>query len=93
LTRIETSAISQRELIVDVAAQLFIENGYVATSVRQIAEHVGCTEAAMYYHFKDGKHELFQAIPEKNISDLMNALEASRGAPSQHDFITRYGPD
>jgi len=61
--------------------------------VRQIAEHVGCTEAAMYYHFKDGKHKLFQAIPKKNIPDLMNALETSRGAPSLHDFITRYGPD
>jgi len=66
LTRIENSAICQRELIVDVAAQLFIENGYAATSVRQLAEHVGCTEAAMYYHFKNGKHELFQAIPEKH---------------------------
>ena len=65
LTCIETSAISQRELIVDVDAQLFIENGYAATSVRQIAGHVGCTEATMYYHFKDGKHELLQAIPKK----------------------------
>ena len=31
LTRIETSAISQRDLIVDVVAQLFIKNGYAAT--------------------------------------------------------------
>jgi len=29
----------------------------------------------------------------KNMPDLMNALEASRGAPALHDFITRYGPD
>ena len=65
LTSIETSAISQRALIVDVAVQLFIENGYAATSVRQIAEHVGCSEAAKCYHFKDGKYELFQAVPKK----------------------------
>ena len=48
LTSIVTSAISRRALIVDVAAQLFIENEYTATSVCQIAAHVGCTEDAMY---------------------------------------------
>ena len=35
----------------DIALDLFIEQGYDKTSLRQIAEQLGHTKAAVYYHF------------------------------------------
>jgi AcrR family transcriptional regulator len=40
-----------RERIVDVAEELFAERGYGGTSLRHIAEHLGISKAAVYYHF------------------------------------------
>jgi AcrR family transcriptional regulator len=40
-----------RERILDVALELFIEQGYDKTSLREIAERLDVTKAALYYHF------------------------------------------
>jgi len=45
------SPTSTRERILDVALELFNEQGYDKTSLRQIAERLGVTKAALYYHF------------------------------------------
>jgi len=87
----KTKKNNRREIILDTAARLFLERGYAATSVRQIAESAGCTEAAIYYHFKDGKRELLRVVAEQRMSGLMVALETSRNANSLGDFITRFG--
>ena len=39
-----------RERILDIALDLFIEQGYDKTTLRQIAEPLGFTRAAIYYH-------------------------------------------
>ncbi|HWE65416.1 MAG TPA: helix-turn-helix domain-containing protein [Acidimicrobiales bacterium] len=44
-------ALSTRERILDVALDLFIEKGFDKTSLREIAEQLGFTKAALYYHF------------------------------------------
>jgi AcrR family transcriptional regulator len=54
--------INRKDLIIEIASDLFLKQGYEATSVRQIADAVGVTEAALYYHFKEGKRELLQAV-------------------------------
>ena len=41
-----------RQRILDVALDLFVEQGYEKTSLREIAEGVGVTKAALYYHFQ-----------------------------------------
>jgi AcrR family transcriptional regulator len=40
-----------RERILQVALELFGEHGYDATSLRDIAERLGITKAALYYYF------------------------------------------
>src|SRR5215218_10427062 len=40
-----------RTRILEVASELFTEQGYDATSLRQIADRLGFTKAALYYHF------------------------------------------
>lgn len=86
-----TDRVNRREVMIDVAARLFMEHGYTATSVRQISEEVGCTEAALYYHFKDGKRELLKAVVERNMPDLMGVVKQCQGAASLHDLIRRFG--
>jgi len=48
----ETTAKATRERILDIALELFTEHGYDKTSIRDIAERLGTTKAALYYHFK-----------------------------------------
>jgi AcrR family transcriptional regulator len=46
-----TESPSTRERILDIALELFSEQGYDKTSLRDIAERLGTTKAALYYHF------------------------------------------
>jgi AcrR family transcriptional regulator len=41
-----------REKIQEIALELFAEQGYEKTSLREIAERLGVTKAALYYHFR-----------------------------------------
>src|ERR1700761_3598526 len=41
-----------RERILDVAQELFTRDGYDKTSLRDIAERLGVTKAALYYYFE-----------------------------------------
>lgn len=43
---------STRERILDIALELFVARGYDKTSLRDIAERLGTTKAALYYHFE-----------------------------------------
>ena len=52
---------TRREEIVEVAARLFKQKGYSATTMRDIAEQVGMEAASMYNHIK-GKDELLSEI-------------------------------
>ena len=79
-----------RDRIIEEAARLFVEQGYVATSVRQIAEACGCTEAALYYHFKEGKRELLQAAVEHIMPDLLEAVEECGRAKSLHELVVLF---
>jgi AcrR family transcriptional regulator len=45
------SAAQTRERILGLALELFTDHGYDATSLRDIAERLGTTKAALYYHF------------------------------------------
>jgi AcrR family transcriptional regulator len=50
-----------RERIQEVALELFGERGYDDTSMREIAERLGLTKAALYYHFKT-KEEILGTV-------------------------------
>jgi AcrR family transcriptional regulator len=47
-----TTGTETRERILDVALELFTEHGYDKTSLRDIAEQLGITKAALYYYFE-----------------------------------------
>ena len=52
---------STRERILDVALDLFIEKGFDGTSLREIAEQLGFTKAALYYHYAS-KDDILMAL-------------------------------
>lgn len=61
-----------RERILDAALALFAEKGYDATSMREIAEQLGITKAALYYHF-DSKADIVRAMladTERRVAEL-----------------------
>jgi len=73
-----TKGETTRAAIEDAAVELFIKNGYHATSMRQIAEHAELALGGIYNHFKS-KEEIFEAIvvdkhPYRKIMPLI--LEA-----------------
>ena len=63
-----------REEILLAAKHLFIEQGYHGLSMRQIAEAVAVSKAAIYYHFRD-KEELFLAILEIYLDEIEAILD------------------
>ena len=56
-----TKGETTRLAIEDAAVELFMEYGYHATSMRQIADHAGLALGGIYNHFAS-KEELFEAI-------------------------------
>ncbi|KMS83537.1 MULTISPECIES: TetR/AcrR family transcriptional regulator [Streptomyces] len=59
-----------RQRIQDVALELFAEQGYEKTSLREIAERLDVTKAALYYHFKT-KEEIIVSL----FADLTKPIE------------------
>jgi AcrR family transcriptional regulator len=59
--------------ILEAASALFAERGYRATSMRAIAEEVGITKAALYYHFAS-KEELLHRLTLPMLDELEGAL-------------------
>jgi AcrR family transcriptional regulator len=55
---------SKRDQIVKAALNVFLENGYAATSMNRVAAQAGVIKATIYSHFKD-KEQLFAAIIEE----------------------------
>ena len=52
-----------RARIQAVAVEMFTERGYEKTSLREIAEALGVTKAALYYHFKS-KEDIVRSLVE-----------------------------
>lgn len=70
-----------RKQILDASLRLFSEKGFARTSVRDIAQAAGITDAAIYYHF-ESKRELFEAlVEERGFTSALEGLE--RAAPDQ----------
>lgn len=81
---------NRKELILEAAQELFMRQGYAATSVRQIADVVGCTEAALYYHFPAGKRSLLQAALENKVPEIQQTLAHCRAAESLPELVRAY---
>ncbi len=69
------------------ALALFTANGYEATSLREVAEVLGITKAALYYHFRS-KEDIVRAIMQgrnDEARDLRRWVDAQPPAPDLLD--------
>ena len=64
MTRRARFSASTKRALVDVAEQLFTENGYTATSLDAIVAGADVTKGALYHHFS-GKQAIFEAAFER----------------------------
>jgi AcrR family transcriptional regulator len=76
-----------------VALELFIEQGYESTSLREIAERLGVTKAALYYHFKT-KEDIVASLMQDRLAVMTELVEWARSQPPSHElrreFLRRY---
>lgn len=79
--------------IQDVALELFSERGYEKTSLREIAEKLEVTKAALYYHFKTKEDiviGLFQDLGRPIDELIAWAEEQPRTLETKQELLRRY---
>ncbi|MDF1595507.1 MAG: helix-turn-helix domain containing protein [Acidimicrobiia bacterium] len=83
-----TATISTRERILATAAELFARRGYSTASLQDVADRLGITKAALYYHF-DSKDDILLTVlhPYFEAADAFLSAEAVRGP---HELLTSY---
>ncbi len=74
MTRKEQAEHTKAHLIA-VAQELFIEQGYQATSIAQILDQAGLAKGALYHHFPDGKRSLFAEVVDVVDEQLHHGFE------------------
>ncbi|MCE5291899.1 MAG: TetR/AcrR family transcriptional regulator [Nocardiaceae bacterium] len=75
-----TAASPMRDRILRVALELFTEHGYDGTSLREIAEKLDVTKAALYYHFKS-KDAILLTLVNDWREQTMSLVEWGREQP------------
>lgn len=68
-------ASERREHLVRLAAELFAEKGFQATTVRNIAEEAGILSGSLYHHF-DSKESIVDEILSGFFTDIMAGYQA-----------------
>lgn len=84
---------TRKDVIISKAAILFREKGYSATSMRDLAEHVGVEAASLYNHISS-KAEILQEICFRVATNFMTHIEeveqSKRSEIEKIEAILRY---
>lgn len=75
-----------KELAQQVALRLFTEQGYEATSLRQIADELGINKASLYYYF-DGKEAILQSLLDQRGDEVEELLAWVREQPASPGLL------
>jgi AcrR family transcriptional regulator len=73
---------TRKDVIIAKAAKLFREKGFSATSMRDLAEHVGVEAASLYNHISS-KAEILQEICFKVANNFMSHIEEVDATPNK----------
>jgi TetR/AcrR family transcriptional regulator len=82
-TKAELSKVARH--IARVAARLFAERGFDATSVREIVEEAGVAKPTLYYYFgsKEGLAQALLTVPLSNLVSAVRLLVATVDDPTR----------
>jgi AcrR family transcriptional regulator len=82
-----------RARIQEVAVVLFTEQGYDKTSLREIAERLDVTKAALYYHFKS-KEDIVRSLVEDYFGQVDGLVSWAEKQPAtaatRREILRRY---
>jgi AcrR family transcriptional regulator len=82
-----------RSRVQQVALELFAEQGYEKTSLREIAERLGVTKAALYYHFKS-KEDIVHSLTDDYHARMDELIEWAKTQPAgeqtRREILDRY---
>ncbi|MDP6977154.1 MAG: TetR/AcrR family transcriptional regulator [Myxococcota bacterium] len=81
-----TSSRPTPDRILDAAEKLFSEQGFAATTLRQVTRATGMSQPNIYNHFED-KQALYDGVLERAMGLLFGTIEAAvqrEGATSAH---------
>jgi AcrR family transcriptional regulator len=82
-----------RSRVQKVALELFAEQGYEKTSLREIAERLGVTKAALYYHFKS-KEDIVHSLTDDHYAQIDELIEWAKTQPPgklrRREMLDRY---
>lgn len=82
-----------RQQILTKAAELFLAKGYKGVSMKELAEAVEVTSAALYYHFPKGKEELFTTMiqtvfVDEGVAGIDQTLATTQDVREQVTLLT-----
>ncbi len=76
-----------------VALELFAEQGYEKTSLREIAERLGVTKAALYYHFRS-KEDIVHSFTDDHFTAIDALIDWAKAHPpgpgTRREILDRY---
>lgn len=90
----ERNRLERRAGIVDVAKQLFLEQGYAATTMSAVAEAIGGSKATLWAHFAS-KEALFAEVADAVVGGFAERMEEMLGGQrfsveGLRDFCQRF---
>jgi len=86
--RTTPKAVATRAALIELAAEMFANRGYLQTSIRDIAREASLTTGAIYGHFRNKAELLAEAISSRTETDLESIPSSTVQAP-QHVNVLR----
>lgn len=80
----DITPVGTRSQVLATALELFTTQGYEGTSLRQIAERLGMTKAAVYYHFPAKEHLVLE-LTRPFIDGVADLLSQARDDRAKRD--------
>lgn len=83
----DKKSVATRAALVELAAEMFARNGYIETSIRDIARHGGVSTGAIYGHFRNKADLLVAAIAKRTAEELDDRWAQLGEDPDYEDVI------
>ncbi len=82
---------TRRDEILQAAKDLFLEQGYDATTIRKIADRVGVSAPALYLYFQD-KEAMMLALCDQTFAVLIDSIDQiEKGPGTPLERLHRFG--
>lgn len=76
-TAVDITPSDARQRVLDVAEELFMRRGYHSITLRDVADALEMRQASLYYHFPEGKEQIFVAVATRTFERHRQGMEAA----------------